>query len=334
MSKVKKLMAALMIGALAVTSVGCNLIEKTPEAIRRQVVAKGKGIKITRGKLDDDSRTKNIMQQLEMAYGANYMENEEAAKTLIAYKQQILSYIIQSEIITSKANEVGVKLTDSEISEEVNKKYAEDVEAAGGEEEFNKRLEKSGLTEEKLKETYKKGIIENKIYEKVTQDVTVSEEKIKEYYDSNKEKYTEEPNEVKISYMLVDTEEKANEIISRIENGEAFSAIAKEVSLDESTKENGGDLGYITYDNPKLGYQIMTSAKVLKVGEVKSIQDTRGYNIIKIEDKKDFPIKEFDAVKDEIKEMLENQEKYNVFNTKLNEWEEEADVKIYSEKLI
>nr|WP_276576081.1 peptidylprolyl isomerase [Oceanirhabdus seepicola] len=327
-------MATLMIGALAVTSVGCNLIEKTPEAIRRQVVAKGKGVKITRGELDDDSRTKNLMKQFEMAYGANYMENEEAVKTVIAYKQSILNYIIQSEVIESKGKEIGVKLTDSEMAEEVDKRYNEYMETVGGEEELNKLLENADMTEAEVKASYEKQILENKVYEEVTKDVTVAEEEIKKSYDSNKESYTEEPNKVKISYMLVDTEEKASEIISRLDNGEAFSDIAKEVSLDESTKENGGDLGYITYDDPKLGKQIMTAAKILKVGEVKSLEDTRGFNIIKIEDKKDFPIKEFDVVKEEIEKMLVDQEKYNLWQTKLNEWLEEKDVKTYSEKLI
>ncbi len=334
MSKIKKLMAALMVGAVAVTGVGCNLIEKTPEAIRRQVVAKGKGVKITRGELDDDSRTKNLMKQFEMAKGANYMENDDVVKTVIAYKQQILNYIIQSEIINKNVKAVGVNLTDSEMSEEVDKKYKEYVEAVGGEEELKKLLENAEMTEAELKSSYEKQILENKVFEEVTKDVTVAEDEVKKYYDSNKESYTEEPNKVKISYMLVETEEKANEIIARLDNGEVFSDIAKEISLDESTKENGGDLGYITYDDPKLGKEIMTAAKVLKVGEVKSLQDARGFNIIKIEDKKDFPIKEFDVVKEEIEKELIEQEKYKVWQTKLNEWTEETNIKIYSEKLI
>lgn len=327
-------MAALMVAALAVTSVGCNLIEKTPEAIRRQVVAKGKGIKITRGVLDDDSNTKNIMKQVEMAYGDNYMENEEVVEAVIGYKQEILNYIIQNEIIEKKIKELGVELSDDEMAEEVEKKYNEFLEALGGEEELKKFLENAEMTEEELKANHEKQILENKLIEEITKDVTVAEEEVKKYYDSNKESYTEEPNKVKISYMLVDTEEKADEIISRIENGESFSDIAKEVSLDESTKENGGDLGYITYDDSKLGSQIMTAAKVLKVGEVKSLQDTRGFNIVKIEDKKDFPIKEFDVVKEDIEKNLVDQEKYYVWQEKLNEWIEEVDVKVYSEKLI
>lgn len=49
---IKKLVAAMAITVIAVSAAGCNMIEKTPEAIAKTTVAKVGDKKITRGELD------------------------------------------------------------------------------------------------------------------------------------------------------------------------------------------------------------------------------------------------------------------------------------------
>ena len=50
-------------------------------------------------------------------------------------------------------------------------------------------------------------------------------------------------NQVHASHILVKSEKEAKEIISRIESGEDFSAIARDCSVCPSGR-NGGDLGW------------------------------------------------------------------------------------------
>jgi len=52
---------------------------------------------------------------------------------------------------------------------------------------------------------------------------------------------------VRASHILVDTEEEAQKVIERIKEGEDFSDLAKELSLDTASGANGGDLDYFTY---------------------------------------------------------------------------------------
>ncbi len=52
MNKIKKVLAIAMIGTLAFSVVGCKMIEKTPEAIQKTVLAKVGNDKITKGDLD------------------------------------------------------------------------------------------------------------------------------------------------------------------------------------------------------------------------------------------------------------------------------------------
>jgi len=55
--------------------------------------------------------------------------------------------------------------------------------------------------------------------------------------------------QLNLRYILVATEEDAKAALTRVENGEDFTAVAKEVSTDATTRERGGDLGWV----PTLG---------------------------------------------------------------------------------
>jgi len=79
---------------------------------------------------------------------------------------------------------------------------------------------------------------------------------------------------------------EAQEVLSRLrENPEKFSEIAKEVSDDPGSKDQGGDLGYFN-----LGVMIPEfeqAALALEVGQISELVKTQfGYHIIKLDDKK------------------------------------------------
>jgi len=55
----------------------------------------------------------------------------------------------------------------------------------------------------------------------------------------------EEPEEAYVHLILLGTAERAREVKTRLEAGEDFAALAKELSLHEDAKENQGDLGWV-----------------------------------------------------------------------------------------
>lgn len=80
-------------------------------------------------------------------------------------------------------------------------------------------------------------------------------------------------------------EEKATTVLGKIISGGDFSAMAKEFSEDDTTKEQGGDLGYITEDkNP----EIFSAVQNLKIGKVTEelVKTSYGFEILKLEDKR------------------------------------------------
>ena len=112
-----------------------------------------------------------------------------------------------------------------------------------------------------------------------------------------KEAYNRTREEVRASHILIlfpkdknkiDTISmiaKLNAAKKRIEAGESFSELAKEISEDPSAKQNGGDLGY--FSAFKMVYPFEEQAYKNEVGQISKPFKTRfGYHILKVFDKR------------------------------------------------
>jgi peptidyl-prolyl cis-trans isomerase C len=87
------------------------------------------------------------------------------------------------------------------------------------------------------------------------------------------------PNKVHCAHILVKTDKEANMVLKRLEKGEKFGNIAKEVSLCPSGK-HGGDLG--TFGRGKMVKEFEKAAFALQKGQISPIVKTKyGYHIIK-----------------------------------------------------
>ena len=111
------------------------------------------------------------------------------------------------------------------------------------------------------------------------------------------EAYKRLQKEVKASHILLRLDEIASPedtlkayarivaIKQRIENGEDFVKIAKEVSEDPSVQTNGGDLGYFTAF--QMVFPFEEAAYNTQVGQLSTIVRTRfGYHLLKIFDQR------------------------------------------------
>jgi len=95
--------------------------------------------------------------------------------------------------------------------------------------------------------------------------------------------------QIRISHIVTDTEEAAKGILQRVQAGEDFAALAKELSSDSATTEIGGDLGWYPRGilTTEYGKAFEDAAWSLQKGQVVTapVQTYFGYHIIKQTDR-------------------------------------------------
>jgi parvulin-like peptidyl-prolyl isomerase len=82
-------------------------------------------------------------------------------------------------------------------------------------------------------------------------------------------------------HILVADEATAQTVETRLKNGEDFAAIAKELSTDTGTKDNGGDLGWFAQGTMVAEFD--TAVFAMKVGEISQpVKTSFGYHVIQV----------------------------------------------------
>ncbi len=85
-------------------------------------------------------------------------------------------------------------------------------------------------------------------------------------------------------HILLDDQAAAQAALDRINKGEDFATVAKEVSTDTATKDQGGDLGW--FPRGQMTEEFENAAFALQPGQVSGlVETTYGYHIIKVEER-------------------------------------------------
>lgn len=329
---VKKVIATALITAMALSAVGCGVVEKTPEGVNKTVVAKVYNKKITRGQVDEQLAP--VLENVKAQFGEGYETNDQAKQYLAEQRTNILDTMVNDIIIKKKAEELKIMPSEEKINEEVQKQLADIKTSFENEDKFKEALTQAKMTEESLLKELRPSVITNIVYEHVVKDVAATDEEVKQDYDTNQTKYTEKPNRIKPAHILVKTEDEAKAIIERLNKGEDFAALAKEKGTD-GTKDNGGELGWIEYDTKQYDKTFMLAAISVPKGEYTKmpIQTQFGYHVIKAIDKEEYPVRKFEDIKEQIKASLSDQKKYQTWQDTMKKWQDEAKITVYDDKL-
>ncbi|GAA0726052.1 peptidylprolyl isomerase [Clostridium malenominatum] len=334
MKNVKKLIISSLVALMTFSAVGCSMIEKTPEAIKKSVVAKVNDKTITREELDLNPLVSEQIAAMKEQYGDNYINNPEAKQEMLEFKKQVIEQMATEELILQKAKEL--KVDENKVKEEVEKTLDDIVKAnfEGNKEKFKEDLTKMGVTEDQLRNFYKTQITIVKVRDEIVKDVVVTDDVAKKHYDENIYSYLEKDAKFHSAHILVDTEVEAKTIKDKLNKGEDFAKLAKEFSKDGS-KENGGDLGEAGYGD--FVKPFVDAVVKLNKGEISEpVQSQFGYHIIKLIDKEPITIKKYDTIKEEIKKNLLSSQQQTEFNTKLEGWKKESKIEVekYEKNLV
>lgn len=127
--------------------------------------------------------------------------------------------------------------------------------------------------------------------------------------------------ETKARHILVESEEKAREVVAKLEEGGNFVDLAKEHSTGPSAQA-GGELGWFAKN--EMVPEFADAAFALKPGEhtKNPVQTQFGWHIIQVEDRRKRPEPEFELVKPQ----LEAQLRQKVLQDLVASWQKEAKI--------
>lgn len=150
-------------------------------------------------------------------------------------------------------------------------------------------------------EAAKKEILTQEAVATIMEDVKVTDDEVKDYYNANRSMY-KNPESITAKHILLDSIEKANKVLEEIKDGLSFEDAAKKYSSCPS-KAQGGSLGRFT--RGQMVPEFENAAFQLEIGIISEPVKTQfGYHLIKVEEKEEASIKTFDEVKDAIKRGL------------------------------
>ena len=174
-----------------------------------------------------------------------------------------------------------------------------------------------------------KKVFANAVVEKAMSEIKVDDAQIKKYYDENKDTdpSLKEPMYLSFSHITVDTQEKAEEVLKKLNEGGDINALAKEMSVASDAQKGGRALKYqqSTIEN-RYGKEFLDALLGVSEGKlIGPIKNKNGkYEVAMHEGKREPKIKEFDKVSAQIKSKLESEAQKNTVEGLLKKLRENA----------
>ncbi|MCM3620594.1 peptidyl-prolyl cis-trans isomerase [Sutcliffiella horikoshii] len=217
---------------------------------------------------------KDMLQELEGMYG-----------------QEMLTKMVNKEVVNQIAKKYKVTVSEQSVDREwkmIKTMYSRSPMHGNSSEELVKEQIRSSLLLEEL----------------LVKDVEIPESVLESFYQENKQLYTIE-DAFHLSHIILETKEEAETVVKELEDGSNFTSLAMEVSSDELTANQGGDLGFLTHETQVYPPAYLTEAAKL---EEKSWSDPISvdgkYAVIFLHEKMDGVTYSFEDVKDQIRRQM------------------------------
>ena len=267
-------------------------------------------------------------------------EAEKKSKLNDADRRQIrataLDRLVEKKLVDQKIEELNIRVSEEEIRQAI-----EDVKKQNNmtQEALVAALQGQGLSFDQYRSQLQDQLEKLKLVSmEVRSKIHVGETEMREYYEANRSKYTEDDT-FRARHIFFKTNDKAPSadikktmttalaVLAEAKSGKDFVELAKTYSEDPAARKDGGELGPFKKGDmlPELEQTIMA----MKPGEVSElVYTTAGFHIIKLEEIRKGKMKPFESVKSEIEEALYRKKSEERFSQWAKELRSKASVEI------
>lgn len=259
--------------------------------------------------------------------------SHEVDDALLIARQEMLTSLIDKLIIEQRAQKLGISVGEEEINKAVEGIIARNNT---NREDFIRNLKIMGGTEESFRASLKNQILQSKLIDyEIRSKVVVTEEKMKDYYTQN---YTQKTIEGAYHILQMgfqwgeyqnkkEAAEKATNMRNMVIEGGNFKELARKFS-DLPSAVDGGDIG--VFKENELAPYMKNSILTIRPGEISPIVETpSGYQFFKLlSTKGDVKAQaSYESVKDDIKNILYQQEAESQYEKWVTELRDQAYIK-------
>lgn len=142
-------------------------------------------------------------------------------------QNDVLKQVVDRALMLKVATNQGVALEDAQMKAQVDKEKASIMDS-GRYADWETFLRQNGLTEESFTQVIYDTLLYNKLLS--AQQVDTQGE------------------QVHLAHIVVADQATAQQVVDKLKAGEDFAALAAQYSMDDQTKNNGGDLGWFTQE--------------------------------------------------------------------------------------
>jgi peptidyl-prolyl cis-trans isomerase SurA len=275
----------MIVMGIAVVSASCG-----PDTTASDdIVARVNGNEITTAELE-----KQFQNRL------NSADQVPAPEEVEDLKLQLLSQLINDQILLGLAGEADLTATDAEVDVKFN-----EVKSQYTEEQFQKLLTDQKMSVDEIRSELRKGLtIEKLINKEITSKISVSDTEIQAFYDKNKESFNL-PETFRVAHILVtpvadpevrnaknddaktvvEAREKAARLLREVQGGADFAAVARDYSEDPTSASLGGDLNFQALQQiENIDARLSQAVQRLRTGEtLPQVLETRfGFHIVRL----------------------------------------------------
>ena len=236
-----------------------------------QVVLTVNGEKITAKQFD---KVLNAQKKIFRVQNFEELKTEE----LVWIKTRGLNEIIRNTLIAQEIAKENISIEQNVLESNLRKAREGYLEGA-----FEKTLDLEGISIADWEKSIEKKLLTNElIHQQVNSKVSLSDKKLRDYFDKNHNKFHKK-QQVKALHIMVESEEEIRDIQKELRSKEkTFPALAMEYSLGPEG-EQGGDLGYFEAGQMPEEFDDVFKLKINKVSDI--IKTPYGFHLLKVVDK-------------------------------------------------
>lgn len=256
---------------------------------------------------------------LEALYG---LKSPSEGSKSSQFEKDAAKSIVVSMILDHAARERGVHIADKQVRDVLTEIISRHP---GGHDAFTEFLGSNGISERDVMDEVRRQLATSRLFDKVTAAAgAVSDADVRREYERNRDRMTV-PEQRRLRNIVVRSREDADTVVAKARAGTDFATLARIASLDGSTKNQGGDLGYVTENQLAPGFA--KAAFAAPRGSVFGPVRARfGWNVGQVVAIKPGRPLSFDQVKERLEVELRNKRQLDIWRNWLASQIEAADV--------